>query len=371
VEAVKLLASIGLLASGCFYTDPINQRPSADIKQTSSAEVFRNGHLSLEASTYDPEGELVTVVWRVYACTDATTFDGCDQGPFETDVLTDITFMVPAFRADNTTPVEALRVILEATDAHGATAKPDQELLLAVADQPPTLKLAKSARHGYVVGTVIDVYAQVDDEDDGATNVTLSPWKVMSPASQPPYTIVDKGPLPDDPTTYWQQFTPSPSGAGDWIIEVTATDPLGAINTQDLPITVVPDHPPCLGQWSPLAPPPGSTLPMQDPTLFQVLVIEDDLDPYPPVPSDPVLGQSTFAWSLKPPGASSFQSLAITGNSVALDPASYTPGDQLALRVEIQDRNHTPVNCPATDPTCSVISDPSCIQRLTWLVEVR
>ncbi len=369
---MKLLASTLLLASGCFYTDPINQRPSADIIQASSKTIYRNDPLALQASTYDPEGELVTVAWRVYACTDATTPDGCDQVPFETDILTDITFMVPAFRSDGTTPVQALRVILEAKDAHGATAKPDQELLLAVADQPPTLKLAKATRHGYVVGTEIDLYAHVDDADDGYQMVTLQkPWQVFSPASQPPFTLVDKGTLPNDPTTHWQQFTTSPTGSGDWTIEVTASDELGAQTTQDLPITVVPDHPPCLSQWSPLAPPPGSTLPMQDPTLFQVLVVEDDLDPYPPVPSDPVLGQTSFAWSLQPPGASSYQPLAITGNSVTLDPATYTPGDVLALRVEIQDRNHTPVNCPTSDPTCSVISDPTCIQRLTWLVEVR
>jgi len=359
-----------LLASGCFYFDPINQRPSADIIQTSSAEVARNMPLSLEASTYDPEGENVSVVWRVYACTDATTADGCDAAPFETDVLTDVTFPVPAFRADKMTPVQALRVNLQATDARGAVAKPDQELLLAVADQSPTLTLSKSTRHGYVIGTEIDLYAQVGDADDGAAKVTMQgPWTVYSPASQPAYTLVDKGMLPNDPTTYWEQFTPM--GVGDWTIEVTVNDPLGAQTTQDLPITVVPDHAPCLSQWSPFAPPPGSSLPMQDPTLFQVLVVEDDLDPYPPVPSDPVLGQSTFAWSIEPPGASSFQPLAISGNSVTLDPANYTPGDVLALRVEIQDRNHFAVNCPQTDPTCSVISDPTCIQRLTWLVEVR
>ena len=66
-----------------------------------------------------------------------------------------------------------------------------------------------------------------------------------------------------------------------------------------------------------------------------MLVVTDDLDPYPPVPGDPILGTTTFAWSLLAPGASSFASLAATSNSVALDPADYTPGDLLELRVEV------------------------------------
>src|SRR5262249_40166864 len=107
------------------------------------------------------------------------------------------------------------------------------------------------------------------------------------------------------------------------------------------------------------------------PTLFQVLVVDDDLDPYPSSPADPVLGTTQFTWSIVPPGGSRQTLAGVTGAGVALDPASYASGDIVELRVDVQDRNHIAVNCPANQPSCSVISDPTCTQRLTWEVEIR
>ena len=76
-------------------------------------------------------------------------------------------------------------------------------------------------------------------------------------------------------------------------------------------------------------------------TLFSVPVVTDDLDAYPGSPNDPILGTTTFSWSLKAPNATGFASLGIVANSVVLDPAAYTVGDQLELRVDIADRNGT------------------------------
>jgi hypothetical protein len=368
---VTRFAAIALLATGCFYTDPINQRPSADIIQNTSGPLYRNATVSLDASTDDPEGEQVEVKWRAYACTDATTPAGCDEAPFFTGFSPHADIQVPITRDDQTTPVEALRVILEAIDGRGATAKPAQELLLAVTDHPPVLTLRQQPRHQYVVGTAVDLYAQISDPHDVFDAVAVKPWDVFSPPTQPKAMLIDMGALSTDPSQLWQVFTPPLDGAGDWMVRVTATDPVGAQDVEDFTMHIVPDHAPCLAQWSPAAPPTGATLPMQDPTPFQVLVVNDDLDAYPPVTGDAVLGVPTFSWSLLPPGGSVRQPLAIAGNRVELDPASYQPGDVLELRVEIEDRNHTPVACPDSDPTCSVISDPQCTQRLTWRVEVQ
>jgi hypothetical protein len=158
---------------------------------------------------------------------------------------------------------------------------------------------------------------------------------------------------------------------------VTATDAIGRaclaaggtdcpVNVQSVIVAVVPDHAPCLAQWAPIAPPAGAQFPMTDPTLFQVTVVQDDLDPYPGV-------GTAFTWSLLPPGASARQSLNNTSNHVALDPGNYRAGDVLELRVEIADRKspERPITCADSSPTCSVISDNSCLQRLTWRVEVR
>jgi hypothetical protein len=115
--------------------------------------------------------------------------------------------------------------------------------------------------------------------------------------------------------------------------------------------------------------PAGEALPISDPTLFQVLVVKDTLDPYPLDAGDPARGVTSFAWSIKQPGASTRTPLATTGNSVTFDPSSYAPGDIVELRVEIADRVNTAVSCDEDLPTCS--ATPSCNQRLTWRVEVR
>lgn len=133
--------------------------------------------------------------------------------------------------------------------------------------------------------------------------------------------------------------------------------------------TVVPPPPPCIAQWAPIVPPGGAALPVTAPTLFRVPVVIDDLDVYP---AQPGLGAARFEWLFKGPGAPAHAVVnGATASSFNFDPAGYTPGDIVEIRVQIYDRENTPVNCPATDATCSVVSQPTCIQRQTWRVEVR
>jgi hypothetical protein len=110
--------------------------------------------------------------------------------------------------------------------------------------------------------------------------------------------------------------------------------------------------------------------PLTEATLFQVSVVDDELDPYPTIPGDTFKGTPTFFWSLKE-GAGARTDLAYQGNAIDLDPANYTVGDILELRVEITDRNSVRPTCNDNLDTCAVGTDTSCIQRLTWRVEVR
>lgn len=378
----ELLALSGALLGGCFYTDSINQRPSIGIRQTNDSEVYRGSTVTLEAESDDPESHVVFYQWRAYACTDAEPLSsgerpGCDPVPFQTAVLDEIQLVVPALRSDGATQVQSLFVILEAQDDYGAIARPNQQLLIPVGNHPPELELSMRTRYDFVVGTPIELYAKYGDPDDGAAILTdgiknPDAYKLFTPANQPSneLVLIDVDDDPNEPKYLQEGWRFTPEGVGRWEFQLTTTDPLGATTSKSLVIDVVPDHAPCLAQWAPIAAPQGSALPMTDPTLFQVKIVQDDLDPYPLLPGDALLGATAFSWSIKQPGASTRTALGVTGNAASLDPANYAPGDVIELRVEIADRNDTAISCTDASPTCSVISDDACIQRLTWRVEV-
>lgn len=369
---VSRFAVICLMASGCFYVDPINQRPSLDIVQRSAEVVYRGDTVRLAAVVHDPEDHFVFLHWRAQLCSSDMT---CDQVPFfelSVDQKEDAVFVVPSVREEGA-PVEAVRVVLEGEDERGATARPAQLLWIAVADRPPTLELRKDSRYGYVVNTDINLYAKVGDPDDWPAVPELT-WEVFTPTNQPTYTLEDFHIEPDPDDTTHAQFgkTFHPQGVGDYEIRVTATDPLGASTTQSIVVSVTSDAPPCLRTLSPVVPPAGSVLPVSEPTLFQVHVVADDLDPFPAV-NDPVLGTTSFAWSLKTNSGPREVLASVTGNRIAFDPASYQPGDIVEVRVEIADRSwqFEHITCDQANPTCSVIGDSACLQRQTWRVEVR
>ncbi len=368
-----LLATTLLPLVGCFYTAEINQRPGIKIVQTSDDLAYRGSNVSLYAEEDDPEGHVVYKQWRAYACTDATLPDnaGCDFAPFETEDGPMLAFVVPSKTADTSAVVQTVRVVLEAQDDFGAIARPNQELLIPIANHAPDLELSMRARYGYVANTALDLFAKVGDSDDGPASTEPLVWTVFSPMNQPGHTLTELAVPDDDPTNYLQfgkRFTPQ--GIGEWTVEVTATDPLGAETKKSLVINVVPDGAPCLAQWAPITAPAGNALLLTEPTLFRINVVTDDLDPFPTVPGDAELGTTSFSWSIKH-GSGSRASVNVTSNQASLDPANYQPGDIVELRVEIEDRNATPINCADASPTCSVISNNACIQRLTWRVEVR
>lgn len=367
-----LLGACSLFA-GCFYVDEINQRPGISINAAGN-QVYRGDKVELTATADDPEGHYVRFTWRAYACTDAAGGADCDQEPFYTQAeLNHAEFNVPLLRADMPVPVKSVRVVLEGKDDLGATAKPSQELVITALDRPPSLELARKGTFVLTPGRAVSLYATVGDLDDGPAALGTPTWEVFKP-TQVPFTLTDEmftqNPNDTAHKTFAKTFTPS--AVGDWEIRVTAADPLDQMTTKSLMLSVVPPPPPCIAQVSPIVPPPGSALPITETTLFRVPVVTDDLDVYPPQPDDPSLKVTTFQWSFQGPGASTHTPVpGATASSFALDPATFTPGDIVEVRVEIYDRQLTPVGCPDGDATCSTISMPSCIQRQTWRVEVR
>lgn len=368
------LILVAALVPGCFLADPINQRPAIEIENPSAAEVHRGDTMNLVARSNDPEGHYVRYRWRVQACTDAANpGESCDLEPFAFSNIDKFSFVVPVRRAAATAAVESLRVVLEAEDELGATARPVQELLVPVVNAPPSIDLDKVSRYTYVVGTPVQIYARIGDADDGTAGIVDVQWEVFSPSVGAAYTLDDLVVVedPPDPVRDHLGKTLTAEVAGEWMVRVTATDLAGDSTSETISIPVGPDTPPCLAQLAPMVPPDGIALPLFAPTLFRVPVVIDDLDGYPAVPSDPVLGVTTFRWSIRAPGQTTYAELSgATGNSHALDPASFAPGDLVDLRVEIFDHEPETIQCPAGDATCSVTST-SCLQRQTWHVEVR
>lgn len=367
------ISALGALGAGCFYVDEINQRPGISINSMGN-QVYRGDHVMLTATADDPENQVVSFTWRAYACTEGAGGVDCDVEPFYTQAVLDhADFNVPLLRADDRTPVKNVRIVLDAKDDLGATAKPSQELVLTALDRPPSVDVARAGTFVMTPGRAVVVYATVGDIDDGPAALGTPTWEVFAP-SQVTHMLVD-APFTQNPNdtahkTFAKKFTPS--AVGEWEIRVTATDPLGQASMKSVKLSVVPPPPPCIAQVSPIVPPAGVALPITDPTLFRVPVVNDDLDVYPPQPDDTSLGVTRFQWSFMGPGAATHTPITgATASSFSLDPATFTPGDIVEVRVEIYDRQNTPVGCPDGDATCSTISMASCIQRQTWRVEVR
>jgi hypothetical protein len=373
--ATRIVAAWSIAASaGCFFVQPINQRPALDIRPVSSDPVFRNTTITLEAVADDPEDHVVAFQWRVYACTDATSIPDCDRDPLFTGIEPEATFKVPPFRVDPdgegpevATPTRSLRVVLEGRDERGATARPDQELILPVLNRPPTLELRVASTHGAVVTTPIDVYARYGDDDDTPEKVAIE-WTLFSP-SQVPDTLVEvQVPSDGDPRHLQQGRRFTPMVNGNWDIHAVAIDALGARTPGNLIVTVADDAAPCLDAWDPAA--TAQPAPVTEPTLFRVLQVRDDLDAFPRTSSATFIGEPEFEWSIKV-GAGARQVLDNPVSSLAFDPQVHAPGTVVELRVEIFDRRQIPITCADGAQTCSVISQAGCIQRQTWRVEAR
>lgn len=373
VRRLALLVGSAAALGGCFYVEPINQRPAIDIRLRSGddPQVERGQQdVTLEAVVNDPEGQIVQYSWRVQACDVATDATTCDPEPIASSELEVIDFDVPLFRADGVTAPKELRVVLDARDELGASAKPSQELVLLVVDAAPAVTLFEQRPYDGIVGTPIDLFLEYTDVDDGAARVTFE-IRARSQQTLTEVAVTDIANVPPSVKPGHLQIGKRfvPTEVGPWEVEILAHSPGGRTTTIPHLTTANTDLPPCLGQLTPAVAPAATPLPLSDASLFQVLLVSDGLDRFPTDPDDPLLGSTRFEWSLRV-GGGARQALGTTGNAVELDPANFTLGEILELRVEIFDRNDTPVTCADDLASCSVIAT-SCLQRQTWFVEVR
>lgn len=361
-------------AAGCFFTGSINREPRADVQVSTPGPHHRGAQVSFSAAkSDDPDGEPLLVSWRARPCNAART--DCDA-VFEERTGRPLgepfPVTIPA-RRDGDVPTEAILVEVTVEDPHGATHR-DQVFVDAVNRAPaPALQLQGFAapRGGYPIGTSVRAVAVAADPDG-------------------------------DPVTYeWRYFPASGSRAedvswervddaiydlradviGEWEVEVTATDVLGASDTARAAVLMQRDEAPCIASTDPPAQAEATYIMERDgaPRRFAALAVADDLDVYPP-PADTTpdgrpspQGTARFHWFLSTPYTEGALR-PISGHALAgyvIDPGGYAPGDTLLLRVEIEDRNEYDVDCDPALATCSLFDDETCQQRVTWRIEVR
>lgn len=357
------------------YFDPINQKPKISpvdcviVGSTRSCDdkVHRGDLLQLVVDfSDDGNRERVSYDWKAFRCSDEGIRD-CDDNAYDEQSAATAQIEVPS----DPIGVRAIRVDFELRDERGAAVQQSPRYLI---NDAPTLEVRPSA-HSFVVGGPIELFAKYGDPDTGPLGVRLV-WDVIAP--QPSAVpLIDLAVEPDfaDLQHLTEGRMMVPDRTGDWDIRVTAFD--GPDDSAEhvekhMAFAIGSDQPPCIAQAQPVVPPDGASLPVAEPTLFQVPLVTDDLDPYPPLSGDPHFGTTAFEWSILAPGSPGRQILAgTTGNSVDFDPDAFTPGDLVELRVEISDRNQTAIPCGEGVATCSVNAQPACIQRQTWRLEVR
>jgi hypothetical protein len=251
MHVIRLLVLASVL-SGCFYTDPINQRPSVSIHHN-GAVARGDTDVEFSAITNDPDGDSVAVGWRAYAC-DGTA---CDAVEFQSGIDTEFKIkQVPLTNAAGTS-YDTLEIRLEGHDALGATAKPSQTLDIHLDDAAPQIAMRADPRE-VVTDAPIGIYALVTDPDDSVTDTPGHPYPVVWSVTPPP-TTQDPSELTaiqiagNDAEHRQEGRMFTPHGVGDWTIHVTATDPLLAEASQDLMVHANADQLPCLAQWAPAA----------------------------------------------------------------------------------------------------------------------
>ncbi|MCA9678269.1 MAG: hypothetical protein H6709_16740 [Kofleriaceae bacterium] len=355
-------------AAGCFYADPINERPSADIQRVTPGPIARGGTLSVFAEVFDPDGDMTDVAWAAFVCSDGA----CDAAPAATGAARSFSVTVPALTASGL-PSTTVRVELDITDSWGAKAVPHQELELDLVDAGPTLlpqAQGRVYRGQHPLPIPVRIIAKVDDADDGPAAVTIDDPVLLEPRGT---TLAGSSItyLPDESSATERVYELIVDEPGNWDVRFTGHDPLGAEVETTLTVPFADDQWPCIGAADPGFPPEGASVVLDAPRRFALLSVQDDLDIWPPPPpSDPYLDATSFRWWLASPatGGALVALDGVDGAAVDLDPARYQPGDALELRVEIVDRADRAL-CDASLPSCEALA--GCFQRRSWTVEVR
>jgi hypothetical protein len=374
---VRAVAAAGLLLTGCFYLDPIITRPGVTINRAAPPydAAYRGNPFILTADFDNPKPRQGRYDWLAFAChvSEVDGSEACDDSDFYSGTDAMAVFDVPvSTMAFPPTLVNRLKVKLQVHDDRGAVATAEENV--PVGNGPPTVELG-GGKASIAVGVPLDLFIRYGDPDDLLDSLVFLPPEVTPPRPGAPFMLEELA-APADPSdtthvTVGRRLTPGETGT--WSVMFRVRDPSGAVSSAQIsPFLVTPDQPPCLEQWQPIAPPPGTALPIFEPTVFQVPLVRDELDAYPRISSARQFGTTRFVWSILRLGATAREVLSdANANRIDVDPAAFILGERVEIRVEIFDRHDTPLPCPDGAATCSITGSPDCLQRQTWRIEAR
>jgi hypothetical protein len=157
-----------------------------------------------------------------------------------------------------------------------------------------------------------------------------------------------------------------------YAIKLDVSDGTATKGSDTLPVPVIGDAPACLDGTYPVV---GSyVIDRSQPMIFQAVGVDDVSAP----------STLTFTWSLERPGESSYTALGAAvsagdgGARLVFDPVALglAVGDQLHLRVEVDDPAGPGPACDAADDrcdaaSCAASSSATCPRRATWALEIR
>jgi hypothetical protein len=368
-RAAMAVLAVAVAGAGCFYSDPINQRPAAIITSKQPTELHRGDMLTLTGEARDPDDDGWHLTWRLTAC-DASLVR-CET--LDSVSGTSVNRVIPGAIVGGPL-VERILVELDATDELGARSLvPARETVIIANARPKAADITKvwrSFTSAFPVDVPIEITFRISDLDGETADIAVS-----SSATRDGFAEPDKAtPLalrPGDPADA-VRFQFRPAKAGDWKVTFALRDGIGDVTEVEVPLVIHEDEPPCVEAFVPAFTGP---LVVDAPRRFAALSVTDDKDEYPLVNGDPDLGAATFRWSMTAPGGTVYAPVTgATGPELLIDPARYAPGDRFEVRVDAGDRITTRPACPADDPACShAASNPSatCRQRVTWKVEIR
>lgn len=362
----RALVAVLLAPAGCFYTTTINEPPRAEIRIETLGPHYAGKPVAFSARSRDSEdGEDLRCTWTAESCEG----DGCQRTvPIPTVSPAALSCgelfeMVPPDKDHRSVLV---RVVV--TDQAGGDSTASQ--ILEVANQVPTVEVqvrpAGTADHAVVN---VPVRASVKVTDPDGDEVTLT-WRLIKPRGGG--VDVELAPAPVEGDELGHVFTPDLAGL--WMVEVTADDTFDQI-TGSGAAAVEEDSAPCIALTAPAAADDLRLVVRREdgPRAFAVLLVSDDLDPYPGPAPAPGQSEPTFIWQIASPdtGGELVPVSGAVGPEIAIDPAAFAPGDLIDVRVEVSDRIERVLPCDVSSPSCSLDGDPSCLQRSSWGVEIR